>query len=97
VEAILTLEDFAPAVGEAFVADAAGEAPVELRLVEARSLGDEPFGERRPFALLFRGPAATLLRQGTYAVTHARLGEQPVFIVPIARTADGTDYEAIFT
>jgi hypothetical protein len=96
VAGLLTLDDFSPAVGDGFRLPVEGD-PVELELVEARSLGDRPLGDRLPFALLFRGPGEPALEQATYRLVHDRLGELEIFIVPVAATADGRDYEAIFT
>ena len=94
---LLALDDFTPALGEAFALDAGGTRGLELRLVEARSLGDQAFKDRTPFALLFRGPREPVLAQAMYRLTHQRLGALDIFIVPVGRGADGVDYEAIFT
>ena len=94
---MLTLDDFAPAVGDAFTltADGAGGLP-DLELVEARPVGDQPYRDRVPFALLFRGPAEPVLAQATYVFAHPRVGEHPIFVVPVASSEAGTDYEAVF-
>jgi hypothetical protein len=52
---------------------------------------------REPFSLLFEGPNASVLQQGTYLLAHAELGEQPLFLVPVGRNAERTTYQAIFT
>lgn len=97
VERILTLEDFAPAVGETFTLTAEGrQALPRLELVDARTIGEDAFKDRLPFTLLFRGPVDPALPQATYVFGHPRLGEEPIFIVPVARGAGGTDYEAVF-
>jgi hypothetical protein len=92
----LTVEDFRPRVGEAFVVRADDGAGIELELTEARSLG-EAFQDREAFSLLFRGPAEPVMPQATYRMANDGLGEQDIFIVPVGRTDVGTDYEAIFT
>jgi hypothetical protein len=96
VDDLLTLDDFAPAVGEAFAVHVEGADGLELELVEARPLGMAPT-EREPFALLFRGPADPLLPQAIYRLASDRVGEQDIFIVPVGRDERGTEYEAIFT
>ena len=92
----LTVDDFRPHVGETFVVRAEDGAGPELEMVEARGLG-ESFREREAFALLFRGPAEPALPQATYRLDHDRLGALEIFIVPVACSDAGADYEAIFT
>lgn len=95
----LTVEEFRTAVDEPFGVEAAdGPVPGEPQLVlaEARGLG-RAFADREAFVLTFRGPAEPYLPQGTYRLTHDRLGPQEVFIVPVERTADALHYEANFT
>lgn len=50
-----------------------------------------------PFSLLFIGPLEGFLPQRTYTVSVE--GGEPfeIFIVPVARTADGFTYQAIFS
>jgi hypothetical protein len=90
----LTLAHFEPLVGDEF--RIAEPQPVELELAEARSAGDWP-GGREPFRLLFRGPRDPLLPQSIYRLEHAGLGALEIFVVPVARDAERTSYEAIFT
>ena len=92
--AALTLDHFAPLVGDAF--SIADPAQVELELAEASSVGEWP-GGREPFRLHFRGPRDPILPQAIYRLEHADLGPLEIFIVPIARDAESTTYEAIFT
>lgn len=47
------------------------------------------------FSLLFHNPD-TSLPQRSYRLTHARLGEIDLFLVPIQRKRDGVLYEAVF-
>jgi hypothetical protein len=69
-----------------------------LRLVEAQGIGQAAAGMARdPFRLAFLGPADPLLPQRTYRLEHDGLGALDIFLVPIARDASGTTYEAIFT
>lgn len=90
---------FAPLIGEVFqVADASTGAPItRLKLVEAKSLPDGQPGHRAPFSLIFDGPAACPLEQGTYLFGHPGLEDGlPIFIVPVAQHGDVRDYQAIF-
>ena len=76
----------------------AGARSVELVLVEVKSLGAAPRpAMREPFSLIFDGPHAPAFEQGTYELTHDAIGTQAIFLVPIARDADRTAYQAIFT
>jgi hypothetical protein len=68
-----------------------------LRLVETQVTGERAAGTRRtPFRLAFLGPAEPVLPQHTYRLEHDALGTLDIFLVPIARNAAGTTYEAIF-
>jgi hypothetical protein len=90
---VLSLEDFAPAVGHAF-AVSAGDTPVELILSSAASL---PAGNSAgSFRLEFIGPAEPILPQATYSLV-GETAAHDIFIVPIAQDSSGTRYEAIFT
>ena len=96
MELPLTLDDFAPRVGERFALRVDGRADLALELVEARGLGPG-YEQREAFALLFRGPAEPPLPQATYRFAHAGLGDLDIFIVPVAHGEAGRDYEAIFS
>jgi hypothetical protein len=48
------------------------------------------------FSILLRGPAGLLLRQGTYLLTHHRIGLFSLFIVPAGADEQGQYYQAIF-
>ncbi len=50
--------------------------------------------ERKPFTLTFEAAGAAALSQGTYSVWHPRLGDFPLFIVPL-ESRQG-HYECIF-
>jgi hypothetical protein len=94
----LTLDAFAPHVGEEFVLVHEQAGRLELELLEARAVGGDraPGNDRRPFSLLFRGPVEPLLPQRIYRLEHDTVGPLEIFIVPVARDAAGTHYEAIF-
>jgi Domain of unknown function (DUF6916) len=87
------IADFRSAVDTSFTLEG-GHA---LRLVEAQATGVSSAGMARdPFRLVFLGPADPMLRQRTYRLDHEALGPLDIFLVPIARDAGGTTYEAIF-
>ena len=70
-----------------------GAAALELELLE---LEDFSQPGQVQFAIRFRGPLATFLEQRIYHLEHDVLGEMDIFLVPIAREADGFRYEAVF-
>jgi hypothetical protein len=67
---------------------------VEVELIELVEGVSTPNHEQ--FSLLFQGPQTPFLPQMTYRVEHDRLGEFSLFLVPVARTPDGFQYEAVF-
>lgn len=86
---------FAECVGSCFELDLEGlDAPLTLELVAAEL--QTSGGDRETFSLVFRGPLDPSLPQRIYAMEHSQLGLLSIFIVPIARQADGMRYEAVF-
>ncbi len=85
-------EFFRARSGQPFrVADAALELELQ-KVTETRySTPDHP-----SFSLIFRGPASPQLEQRTYAFVCADATALDIFIVPVARTAAGVEYEAVF-
>ena len=65
-----------------------------LRLNEVTTPAARP--GQQAFSLFFTGDTSFTLRQGTYFLQHDTLAEQPMFLVPIARTAEGFRYQACF-
>ena len=92
----LTLETFAPAVGQSFAVGDPDGTRVELLLVEAAAKDSGPHAPRPPFSLLFQGPADPFLPQATYRFEHPSLGVMGIFIVPLGRDEHGATYEAFF-
>lgn len=97
----LALADFEPLLQSTFALSGEGvpEAPLEMRLIEVRSLtAAEGAGDRRqPFGLVFRGPLEPALPQRIYRLEQDALGACDLFLVPIRRDAEGMEYEAIST
>src|SRR5579872_6718939 len=100
--AAAAVETFQPHVGTAFRVGAGEDPTVVLTLTEAQavSLGDVeapgPDGPRAPFSLVFTGPAANPLAQGTYALEHRVQGRFDLFLVPVGMDETGRQYEAAF-
>ena len=84
---------FAEAVGSSFRARVGPDA-IELELASLRDGIESSVVEQ--FTLVFRGPLDAPLRQGTYALDNARIGEIPLFLVPVGRDERGYEYEAVF-
>lgn len=92
----ITIDTFRPLQDSTFTMEPAGEPPIDATLVEVRSVGAAQGGGREPFALLFRARGDRVLPQATYRFGHDDLGQVDIFVVPVGRTADAVDYEAIF-
>jgi hypothetical protein len=67
---------------------------VTVELVSVSDLRETP--RQRMFSVIFRGPLDQPLEQGMYPVVHEIMGTESLFLVPIAREADGFRYEAVF-
>jgi hypothetical protein len=67
---------------------------VPLELISVSELRETP--RQRMFSLVFRGPLDQPLEQGLHIMTHDTMGTESLFLVPIAREADGFHYEAVF-
>lgn len=92
----LTLARFQPLIGSHFTLQTDGSAPATARLVEARASGRAPPQGQPPFSLLFEAATEPALPQRIYRLTHEQLGALDLFLVPVARTATGLHYEAVF-
>lgn len=68
-------------------------APIEIR---ARRRAKATAPKRAPFSLFFLGPVEPILPQGTYDLRGEDGSFEFLFIVPIGRDDEGTEYEAVF-
>lgn len=94
--ALFTLDHFQPLVGSRFTLRLDDTAEVPAQLVEARpGRGGAPQG-RQPFSLTFEAPPEPALPQRIYRLEHPQLDAMDIFLVPVARTAAGLHYEAVF-
>jgi hypothetical protein len=93
----LTLETFAPRIGERFRISTGEGHTIDATLIEATPLGASRGGGRPPFSLVFLGPAAPVWPQRIYRVEHEALAPLDVFLVPVGPRDGGVQYEAIFT
>jgi hypothetical protein len=67
---------------------------VIVELVSISDMRETP--RQRMFSLVFRGPLDQPLEQGLQPMLHEKMGNESLFLVPIAREADGFHYEAVF-
>jgi len=88
---------FAGHLTERFVVRRQGAAPVTVRLTTVD--GEDPAGRAGygAFTVTFEGPATDPLPQGSYEFENDDAGRFLLFIVPVGRTADVVEYEAVFT
>lgn len=63
-------------------------------LVEVSELRETP--RQRMYSLVFRGSLEQPLQQGSFSISHEKMDAGELFLVPIAREADGFRYEAVF-
>jgi hypothetical protein len=77
---------------------------VDVELIDVRELGsDEAYRyenepeRRRPFSIVFRGPADSFLPQRIYHIVHPDMGTLDLFLVPIGPDREGMLYEAVFS
>jgi hypothetical protein len=67
---------------------------IALELVSVSDLRETP--QQRMYSLLFRGPLEMPFQQGSFPLAHEAMGQATLFLVPVAREADGFRYEAVF-
>jgi hypothetical protein len=100
----LTLETAQPLTGTAFEVTLPDGRTTTLKLDEvlayersARRTRGERAPARASFALYFLGLPELVLPQGCYTLRSAAATFDSVFLVPVGRDDEATEYEAIFT
>ncbi len=93
---LATIDMFSDKVGQAFVVEEPDIPAIELTLVEVTPLRNFANAARAPFSLLFTSRGNAVLPQRIYALRHAVLGQQTIFLVPIAGNSESVTYQAIF-
>ncbi|MDX6384147.1 MAG: hypothetical protein QOK48_1720 [Blastocatellia bacterium] len=93
----LTEQEFSQHVGTPFQLNL-NEPTIELRLssVKGYPAGSNEHEGMERFSAFFDGPTTPQLLQAVYHLTHEKMGEFDLFLVPIAKTAEGFRYEAVF-
>lgn len=89
----LTHENFTNCLNTEFQVDRDGE-QTQLLLAEISDLRKTERQEQ--FSIVFRGPLDRALSQGLHRFRHDQMGEFELFIVPIKRSAEDYQYEAVF-
>jgi hypothetical protein len=95
----LDFDDFSPLRGQAFrLQSKSGLVGHTAWLIEAERLAiPGRRSGRAPFSLVFDVPNRRGLLQGTYVITHPRLGVVELFLVAVDRPDDHGRLQAIFT
>ncbi len=94
----LTIQDFASHQNEDFALELENAGlSLKMKLIEVSEIGSpKPQEKRRAFSLVFLGPSDYSLTQQIYRLTHPKMGELNLFLVPIGHNQEGLQYEAIF-
>lgn len=85
---------FAEEVGSSFTLKAADGQTLDLELVAVSELKERPY--QVSFSAVFLTPASSAVDQGLYDLTHERMGEMEIFLVPIGMIEDRMKLEAVF-
>jgi hypothetical protein len=67
---------------------------VTVELIHVSELRET--SRQRMYSLVFRGPLEQPFQQGLFRISNEKMGNGDLFLVPIAREADGYRYEAVF-
>ncbi|HYS55220.1 MAG TPA: hypothetical protein VER58_15795 [Thermoanaerobaculia bacterium] len=98
--AVLTYEGARELLGHIYRVDL-GARSIELTVTRViRAADNRPRPKelhRDAFSIFFGGPADVLLQQRMYDLVGDRESLPHLFIVPIGRSAEGYEYEAVFT
>jgi hypothetical protein len=97
--ALMTIQTFEPLVGSNFTVTEGGDGITGAGLVLTSATAGQsayPSIGRASFSLLFTGPLEPALSQLIYTLSHDRLGELSLFLVPVGLDDRGRLYEAVF-
>jgi hypothetical protein len=100
----ITLETAQPLVNTVFQLIVNEGTTLELKLIDVAPFdlprrpprGSKP-PKRAPFALYFLGPYEPIIPQRMYDLRSDTANFDGLFIVPIGRDEEGTEYEAVFS
>jgi hypothetical protein len=88
------LTAFTKKVGSTFEVIDAKPVPIELTM--ARVVEHSKTDHNEAFSIFFAGPIDRFIPQGTRKLRHEQFGEMDIFLVPVAKTITGFEYEAAF-
>ncbi|MBK9927333.1 MAG: hypothetical protein IPP66_18845 [Anaerolineales bacterium] len=88
------LASFTEHVGSTFEVVDVPPSPFELKMTRVVELSKTEHNEA--FSVFFLGPLDRFMTQGTRKLSHVHFGELEIFLVPVAKTNDGFEYEAAF-
>lgn len=98
----LHTDDFEALAGQTFLVHMEGEKPLSVRLDHVKNLAKQHAGTRKLahpdqewFSLAFAGPKGQVFPQGTYRLSHPRLGVFDLFLVPTMPAAHEERHIAI--
>ena len=92
--AALTHEEFSKHLNTKFRIHVNETEAIEAQLTEVSELLTSPRQER--FSILFRTANDPFLGQGLRRFQHEQMESFDLFIVPVGRDEEGTNYEAVF-
>lgn len=91
----LSCNQFSPYVDSHFILITPADMPdIKLKLLQINQIISNQVQEN--FSLIFEGPLEPRLNQQIYDLEHEQLGSLSLFMVPVARNANGMQYEVIF-
>jgi hypothetical protein len=93
---LLTFDMFSDKIGEIFTIEESGIPPLEIILSEAAPIKNYANAARAPFSLIFTSRGIGVLPQRMYALRHATLGLQSIFLVPVGNEGEIVMYQAVF-
>ena len=85
---------FTEQVGSTFEVVDVSPAPFELTMTKV--VEHARTDHQEAFSVFFIGPADRFMQQGIRKIRNAQFGEIEIFLVPVAKTNDGFEYEAAF-
>lgn len=91
---VLKISDFTEHLNSRFQMRVNEATAFEVELCEVTKHGatESPY----QFSLKFAAPLTAPIAQGLFLLTHDKLGEQHLFLVPIAKDNERLYYEAVF-
>lgn len=72
------------------------DAPTPFALKFHRIVEHARTESNEAFSVFLLGPVDPFMPQGTHTLQHAQLGDLEIFLVPVAKTNTGFEYEAVF-